>query len=111
MKDGLIRQTQSKIFNTGTHTHTQNHMNLKVEIRVCSIKVFVEHLEPPETGRGKKDSPRENSEGMRFWKHIDFKSLVSKTMRILICFVWGTSAPGKQHNQVPSSTFHAWKHV
>ena len=21
MKDGLIRQTQSKIFNTGTHTH------------------------------------------------------------------------------------------
>lgn len=86
-------------------------MNLKVEIRVCSIKVFVEHLEPPETGRGKKDSPQENPEGMRFWKHFDFKLLVSKTMRILISFVWGTSALGKQHNQVPGSTFHAWKHV
>ena len=83
-------------------------MNLKVGIRVCSIKVFVEYLEPPETGRG-KNSPWENSEGISFWKHFDFKLLVSKTMRILISFVWGTSALGMEKEMATHSSTLAWR--
>ena len=63
-------------------TQTQRRSPVKTEAETGGLRPKAQGcLEPPEAGRGRKHPPLEPLEGVWLLGHLDFRRLVSRTVR------------------------------